>query len=65
MLDQFYPDAALGQVSRFDFYPEILLRVSAKIAQFLAGQSYGFSKKFENFYPDGDLGSEGTFGGPV
>ena len=25
---------------------------------------YGFSKKIENFYPDWDLGSKGTFRGP-
>ena len=34
------------------------------MAQILSGQCYGFSKNFENFYPDRDLGSEGTFGGP-
>jgi len=35
------------------------------MAQILSGQCYGFSKNFENFYPDRDLGSEGTFGGPI
>ena len=61
----FYPEVALGLVSRSNFYPEILLRVPAKMIQFLSGQCYGFSKKFENFYPDWDLGSKGTFRGPV
>ena len=61
----FYPEVALGLVSRANFYPEILLRVPAKMAQFLSGQCYGFSKKFENFYPDWDLGSKGTFRGPL
>ena len=56
---------ALGLVSQSNFYPEILLRVPAKMAQFLSGQCYGFSKKFENFYPDWDLGSKGTFRGPI
>ncbi|KAF8806052.1 hypothetical protein BYT27DRAFT_7191353 [Phlegmacium glaucopus] len=34
------------------------------MAQFLSGQCYGFSKNFENFYPDRDMGSKGTFRGP-
>jgi len=34
------------------------------MAQILSGQCYGFSKNFENFYLDRDLGFEGTFGGP-
>ena len=61
----FYPELALGLVSRSNFYPEICLRVPAKMAQFLSGQCYGFSKNFENFYPDWDLGSKGTFRGPI
>ncbi|KAF8799340.1 hypothetical protein BYT27DRAFT_7201876 [Phlegmacium glaucopus] len=35
------------------------------MTQFLSGQCYGFSKNFENFYPDRDMGSKGTFRGPA
>ena len=38
----------LGLVDWSDFYLEILLWVPAKIAQFLSGQCYGFSKNYEN-----------------
>jgi hypothetical protein len=50
-----------GQVNRFDFYPHIFLRVSAKNCPIFSRTVLWV---FEKNYPDWDLGSKGTFGGP-